>query len=125
MGETEVNGPLEIAYGMGWTPTESWWTEERRCHVYEHDNGRNWWLEIARVAEDADYPGVRCKLSTREQAVEIGTRLLRGSMPFTSESGVDWVTDGNGINHLIPHPPALAVEGNISVLIPERSAHLD
>jgi hypothetical protein len=105
-----------IEYGFGWLPTTSWWTATRRAHIYQ-DLTDQWWVEVANV-EESDFPGVRAKVDSADSARKTGLEYLSSDRLFTAISGVQWITDGRGINHLIPHPPSAAKEGNIASLIP-------
>ncbi|MEO0475437.1 MAG: hypothetical protein AAF085_05600 [Planctomycetota bacterium] len=128
----KVKGPFAISYGFGWVPTETWWTEARRFHVYsdpdyvwaayfdsEDKPEELYCLEVARI-EDADWPGIRAYFSKRDYAIEVGMQYLQLEYPLTTIQGVHWFCELDGINEMIPHPPTLAMEGNISVIFMDK-----
>jgi hypothetical protein len=126
-----LHGPVDIEYGIGWSPTISYWSGERRVHFYFDmlgDSG-DLTLEVAEVRPGQPGAGAwvsaesrRGQVSTLAQAWSLVEAFLLERRAFPALPACGWKNDGFGHDRSIPHPPDAPNPANIAALFSAMQA---
>lgn len=109
----QISGPHEIAYGMRWYPSISYWIGRRRVHLYEDTRGR-FTAEIADRSDRQDPVSHRCHVTSVDEIRDIMDRFLCGNWPIETLTGIEWFREHRDSDKFIPDPPNRANPANIA-----------
>lgn len=109
-----LSGPEEIQYGFGWSPTITFWVDNRRVHFYfdlfEHgvlnvDVAEvHPELKITRGEVETNSLVKKTTIKTTNEAREIIDKFLRQKCDFEKLPVFSWTEDTTDVDKFIPHP---------------------
>jgi hypothetical protein len=123
-----LEGPADTEHGWGWCPTTSFWSGERRVHLYGRfifDESGNRVIGMKDVVEVSDRSIPRAQrlyLSDEEATWDIIRLFVGEQCAFDALPGTGWISDNLDYDKFIPHPPNNAYPGSIGPLIDDMKA---
>lgn len=110
----KIMGPHETAYGAYWSPTISYWSGDRRVHLYQDwctaTKPHPFAVEIAAVGMGAR----RCHVTTIDEIRDIIEQFMSCGAAPEELAGHEWICDDLDSDKFIPHPPNVGNSGNIA-----------
>lgn len=102
---TEIQGPVTFDYGYGWSTSITFWSKDRRVHLY-FEGIQGTVYVIVEAAEVGPPRHVRLsRIQSADEAWAVVSRFLRARCDFEELPGPEWVTSESTHDEHIPHPP--------------------
>jgi len=118
-----LNGPEEVEYGFGWSPTITFWVDNRRIHFYFDISEFGMLnvevaeihpeLKIIRGLVETNSLVKKTTFKTTEEAWEIIENFLKQKCGFENLTAFSWMEETTDVDKFIPHPPNLINPANI------------